>query len=171
MWRTVGVVCLTLVAAARPTQDRPPRTVDAAEAEGARYPKAGGIAEQAMYGEAFGPKERRCVDAETHVTARSGEFVAGPFDTHVVMAGSGQRKVWWAPRQTANMPPMQFRAAKIGAPDVSVSWSFPSIVWNANGYFFNTTIRFPEVGKWVVVVTSGDNWGCFLLDQTDMAIR
>jgi hypothetical protein len=26
-------------------------------------------------------------------------------------------------------------------------------------------LRFPEVGKWLVVVTSGNNWGCFVLDE------
>jgi len=88
----------------------PPQTVEAAEAEGARHPRPNAMtADQAMYAEAFGPRERRCVDAETHVTARSGEFVAGPFDDHVLMAGDLRRKVWWAPKQTAVMPPMQYR--------------------------------------------------------------
>lgn len=147
----------------------PPKTVEAAAAEGARYPKASVATEHAMYGEAFGPKERKCVDAEKHITARSGEFVAGPFDNHVMMGtpGNYRRKVWWAPRQTAVMPPMQLRAAKVGAPDVTVSRTFPSVVHNENGFFFNTLFRFPEVGKWLVVVTSGTNWGCFILDEDD----
>ena len=76
----------------------PPQTIEAAE--GARYPKASGGAEQAMYDEAFGPKERKCVDADEgkHVAARSGEFVAGPFDRHVMFGSpkSARRKVWWA---------------------------------------------------------------------------
>ena len=158
-------VCVVLISAAATSVQAPPRTVDAAAAEGAKHPKAGGT-EPVMYANAFGPKERQCVDAEKHLTARSGEFVAGPFDTHVMMAGLG-RKVWWAPRQGAAMPPMQFRAVKITPSDstVAVTWTFASVVRNENGYFFNTTFRFPEVGKWLVVVTSGDNWGCFLLDE------
>jgi hypothetical protein len=118
-----------------------------------------------LYGQAFGPTERRCVDAEKHVTARSGEFVAGPFEEYVMMAGSRQRKVWWTPRQTAVMPPMQLRATKVAAPAVAVNWTFPSVVRNENGYFFNTTFRFPEAGKWLAVVTSGNNWGCFILEE------
>lgn len=142
----------------------PPQTVEAAEAEGTRYPAAAVTTDQAMYGEAFGPRARQCVDAEGHAAARSGEFVAGAFDAHIMMAGAG-RKVWWTPRQDADLPPMHLRAAKLGAPGIVVSWTFPSIVRNENGRFFNTTIRFPERGKWLVVVTSGTNWGCFLLDE------
>jgi hypothetical protein len=144
----------------------PPSTVEAAEAEGAKFPKAESALEPGMYGEAFGAKERKCVDAETHVAARSGEFVAGAFDRHWHMGNSG-RKVWWAPMQTATMPPMLLRASKIGAPEATVTWTFPSVVSNENGYFFNTTFWFPAVGKWLVVVTSGNNWGCFLLDEID----
>jgi hypothetical protein len=159
------VVCLFAVL----TRAQTPLSVSAAEAEGSKYPKPDVSARMALlYGEAFGPTDRRCVDAEKHATARSGDFVAGPFDEHVMLAdvgGHAERKVWWAPRQTTTMPPMQLRAAKIGAPDITMSWSFPSVVWNESDYFFNTTIRFPEVGKWLVVVTSGSNWGCFLLDE------
>lgn len=162
------VGCLTAVVTDAQSTP-PPQTVEAAEAEGARYPKASGGAEQAMYDDAFGPKERKCVDADEgkHVAARSGEFVAGPFDRHVMFGSpkSARRKVWWAPRQTAVMPPMQLRAAKVGAPDVTVIWTFPSVVSNENGFFFNTTFRFPEAGKWLVVVSSGNNWGCFILDE------
>jgi hypothetical protein len=82
----------------------PPTTVAAAEADGAMHAKPDASAQPAaLYGEAFGPTDRRCVDAETHVTARSGEFVAGPFETHIMFPSLNgpRRKVWWAPRQTA----------------------------------------------------------------------
>jgi hypothetical protein len=150
----------------------PPRTVEAAEAEGARHPKTSATADDAMYADAFGPRDRPCVDAETHVTARSGEFVAGPFDYHVMMnPAAPRRKVWWALKQTAIMQPMHLRAVKIGAPEVTVAWTFPSVARNENGFLFPTTFRFPEVGKWLVIVTSGDNWGCFLLDEIDLSKR
>ncbi|MEO7191931.1 MAG: hypothetical protein ABI051_12825 [Vicinamibacterales bacterium] len=99
--------------------------------------------------------------------AKSGEFVAGPFDQYVTIAGSGRRKVWWAPMDsaTATMPPLEVRAVKIDAPDVTVNWTLPSVVKNENGYFFNTMIVFPENGKWLVVVSSGRNWGCFVLKE------
>jgi hypothetical protein len=149
-----------------------PRTVEAAEAEGATYPTASELTEQSGYAEASGPKERKCVDADAakHVAARSGEFVAGPFDRRVMFGSptspeSAKRKVWWTPRQTAVMPPMQLRAAKIGSPDLTASWTFPSVVSNESGFFFNTLVRFPQAGKWLVVVTSGNNWGCFILDE------
>jgi hypothetical protein len=167
----VGLLLVCATAAATRAQSviaPPPPTIEAAEAEGAKYPKADSAAEHGMYAKAFGPKDRKCVDAESHLAARSGEFVAGAFDHHWKM-GNG-RKVWWAPMQTATMAPMLLRATKIGAPGTTVTWNFPSVVSNENGYFFNTTFRFPEAGKWLVVVTSGNNWGCFLLDEMDSAI-
>lgn len=162
-----GLVCLRSQAAGTSFQEPPaPTTVAAAEAEGAKYPKPDGRAVPARgYGTAFGPTDRKCVDAETHAAARSGQFVAGTFEDHIIMGNSGRRKVWWAPLQTEIMPPMLLRAAKTSAPDKTVAWTFPSVVHNINGYFFNTEFMFPEAGKWLVVVTSGDNWGCFLLDQ------
>ena len=135
----VFVACLSTIAT---YAQSPPTTIEAAEAEGARHPQASGT-EQAMYVAAFGPTDRRCVDADrgaTNRTARSGEFVAGPFNPPVFMGSpqTYQRKVWWAPRQGTAMPPMRFRAAKMGSPTVTVERSFPSVVWNENGQFYNT---------------------------------
>lgn len=155
---------LTVAASAQVAAPPPPlATVEAAEADGARHPRAVGTM-QAMYGEANGPTERKCVDAEKYLTARSGEFVAGPFSERVIMVGSG-RKVWWAPRQTVDFPPMLLRATKLGAPNVTVNWVFSSVAYNDNGSFYNTTFLFPEAGRWLTVVTAGNNWGCFILDE------
>ena len=164
-----GFTLLVFVAVVSNAQ-APPRTVEAAEAEGAKYPKgtAGpdGTAWDKTHAEAAGAGERRCIDVEKHASVRSGEFVAGPFQEYIVMAGTGKRKLWWAPRRhSAAMPPLQLRATKLDAPDVSVDWTLPSIVHNQNGYFFNTLILFPENGKWLVVARSGDNWGCFLITE------
>ena len=150
------------------TAQPPLRSVEAAEAEGAQYPKAVSLRElPADFVAAFGPHERRCVDADGHAMARSGEFVAGPFDEYVVMAGTGKRKVWWAPRQdSVRMPPLRLRATKVATPSVTVDWTLSSVASNDNGSFFNTQIVFPENGKWLVVVSSAANWGCFLLSET-----
>jgi hypothetical protein len=152
-----------------------PTTVDAAEAAGAKHPKAQGT-QPAMYADAFGPTDRRCVDADgaaTNRTARSGEFVAGPFNPPVFMGNprgpqGAQRKVWWTPRQGTAMPPLQLRAAKLDSPGVTVNWTLPSVARANQEDFYNTFIRFPEVGKWIVVVTAGNNWGCFLIEEFDL---
>ena len=145
-----------------------PGSVEAAEDEGAQYPKPVNLRDRpADFAAAVGPRERRCVDADAHRMARSGEFVAGPFDEYVVLAGTGKRKVWWAPQQNSvGMPPLRLRATKVGAPGLNVDWTLSSVARNENGLFFNTMILFPENGKWLVVVSSGTNWGCFLLSET-----
>jgi hypothetical protein len=69
------VVCLFAVLARAQT----PSAVSAAEAEGSKYSKPDMSARMALlYGEAFGPTDRRCVDAEKHATARSWDFRRRP---------------------------------------------------------------------------------------------
>jgi len=141
-----------------------PTSIEAAEAEGAAHPKGVGPL-ATLYAEAFGSTERKCADAEGHVAVRSGDFVAGAFDRYWHMGLSG-RKVWWTPRQTTETwPALQLRAAKLDAPDVTANWSFGSVVSNSNGYFYNTLFTLPQTGRWLVVVTSGNNWGCFILTE------
>jgi hypothetical protein len=148
----------------------PPTSPESAAREGANYPKQMITAEQPGYSAAVGPIDRRCVEAEGLATARSGEWVAGPFDRYYGIMGGG-RKVWFAPRTGTVHPPMQLRASKIGAPDVTFAWASPAgtTVNDGDAFLFPAALRFPQAGRWLVVVTSGQNWGCFLLDEIDPA--
>jgi hypothetical protein len=149
-----------------------PRTVEAAEAEGAKWPRNPPQAERPNWADAFGPRERRCVRAADHVTIRSGDFVAGPFQDRVVMmvyAGKLHWKIWWVPNQ---MPPlngaaMTMRATKLDQPERTVTEHFGNIANEHSAEpFFPTFILFPEKGLWLVVVTAGNNWGCFIVEET-----
>jgi hypothetical protein len=103
----------------------PPQAVEAAEAEGAKHPRITVTeAEDAVYAEAFGPRERRCVDVGKHLTVRSGDFVAGPFHERIFMAGSNKRKIWWTPRQMPSTPVLHLRGTRIGSPEVVASYTF-----------------------------------------------
>ena len=162
----------------------PPQAVEAAEAEGAKHPRITVTGpEEAVYAEAFGPRERRCVDVGKHPTVRSGDFVAGPFHERIVMAGTQKRKIWWTPRQMPATPVLHLRATRIGSPDGVASYTFaqtarPVALSDVQAYrnggprpvpngpsFFPTEVRLPQAGNWLVIVTSGDNWGCFILDE------
>lgn len=79
-------------------------------------------------------------------------------------------KIWWIPNQ---MPPLDgsvlltLRAGKMDNPEKTVTRTFTEIA-NArtDTPFFPTTILFPEKGDWLVVATAGNNWGCFIIDET-----
>lgn len=107
-----GLSLLVFVAVVNSAQ-APLRTVEAAEAEGAKYPQGTAVADTSAWdkenAEVAGTSERRCVDVDKNpsVSVRSGDFVAGNFEQYIEMAGTGKRKVWWAPRRNSRtMPPL-----------------------------------------------------------------
>jgi len=155
-----------------------PRSVEAAEAEGAKWPSNPPQADRTSWADAFGPRDRRCVRAADHTTMRSGDFIAGPFKDRVLMVGTGGQppkwKVWWVPNQ---MPPLNgnvqlmLRATKMNQPEKTVTHTFVDIAnEHAEEPFFPTTVLFPENGDWLVVATAGNNWGCFIIEETRSAM-
>jgi hypothetical protein len=152
------------------SQSVAPPTVEAAEAEGAKWPRDPPQAERPTWADAFGPRERQCVRAVDHVAIRSGDFVAGPFQDRVVMmayAGKWSWKIWWVPNQ---MPPgaaLTMRATKLDQPEKTVTQHFGNIANESTAEpFFPTLVLFPEKGLWLAVVTAGNNWGCFIVEET-----
>jgi hypothetical protein len=90
---------------------------------------------------------------------------------------------WEALRQLPFPPVLHLRATRIGSPAVVTAFRFERITRpiaqseleayrNGTGPrpiggrpFFPTEVRLPSAGNWLVVVTSGDNWGCFIVDE------
>ena len=159
----------------------PPQTVAAAEAEGVTFPTVAVTSPEALrYAKEFGPQEqRRCVETGKESRASSGDFVAGPFQGYILRDKTYGRKTWWAPRQRPATP-LRLRGTLIGSPDVVVNDTFTQTtrpvartgpgpeMFVVGPSFFPTWVRFPRGGKWLVVVTSGDNWGCFIMDEPDL---
>src|SRR6187402_2902709 len=77
-----------------------PATVEAAEAEGAKWPRNPPQPERLSWADAFGPRERQCVRAVDHLAIRSGDFIAGNFQQPILMMSEERqwkRKLWWTP--------------------------------------------------------------------------
>lgn len=167
----VATVLAALFSATAAAQTPPPipSTVEAAEAEGAQHPRPTAINANPDFAQAVGPSDRKCVDvnASNSVAVRSGDFIAGPFDRRVLMGPPGpnqKRKVWWLSHPEPGLgSTLQVRAVKLSAPSVTDRFTFDVVGRNAP--FFPSQIRFRVPGDWLVIVTSGESWGCFLMDE------
>jgi hypothetical protein len=137
-----------------------------AEDEGARYldgPIPATIPQQ-VAGFAAGTDERRCVRATNFGPVRSGQFLIGGqlADTAAAPAGT-DRKVWWMPvTNQRNMPPLIVRGRNIDHLADTVYFSTERIA-ESEGFFWPTGINLPTGGRWLLIATSGTNWGCFIL--------
>ena len=117
-----------------------------------------------------GTSERACVDVNRNLDAvgrdgalRSGEFVAGPFDSYIIhWTPTNEGKLWWAPLHTDLMPGVRVEAILLDNPSVRRTYEF-STVGHADDAFYPSGILLPKSGTWRLVVTSGPDWGCFEL--------
>jgi hypothetical protein len=158
--------------------------VAAAEAEGAGFPRHTESRTNSY--------PRSCAIGYDLGPARSGEFSIGgnlggvPASNRglaelITQPGSAAMraghvgKVWWAPdHQSRDMPPLVVRGRSLSNSRDTVRYSSTNIAWpvqpgakplpeSARKYFFPSGITIPAPGRWLLVATSGDNWGCFIL--------
>lgn len=147
-----------------------------AEAEAATYPRAPRSAVQR-------PLERRCVDAydaEGMFSVRSGEFTIGgdlggsPYAGQALRAGR-KGKIWWQPDHGAPEMALIVRGRSLSSPQDTIRFNSTNVARPARGngvrpvaleqrdYFFPSGIAIPRAGRWLVIATSGTNWGCFII--------
>ena len=142
--------------------------VAAAEAEGATYPHA----QQVAVPEAA----RVCVVGSESGPATSGEFtIGGNLAGSASLRAGRAGKIWWAPRHhAADMPPLLVRGRNLTTPTDSVRFTTANIAWpvvpgaapvppGERKHFFPSGPTLPSAGRWLVIATSGSNWGCFIL--------
>ena len=119
----------------------------------------------------------RCTEGHEVGPAESGDFTIGG------MLGGGKAlragrigKIWWRPAHaSATMPPLTVRGRNLSTLRDTVSFSTATVAWpqptfplpippvNSREYFFPSGFSVPTAGRWLVIATSGDNWGCFIL--------
>jgi hypothetical protein len=167
-------------------------TVADAEAEGAKFPR-GPRSEHPPAAFALtqpGTTERKCTNgpptptefgiAATPTAIRSGDFIIGGLIGGGQAANVGlQSKIWWAPYHNPHDygTTLLVRAARLGASSDTFRYVQPDHAWPASGgwlrpppksdaekdSFFPSGIRFPQGGRWLLIATAGDDWGCFIL--------
>jgi len=157
-----------------------PATIGQAEADGAAFPHgAAGATTQAVFiPPAYrGTPERRCLspaqyDSVPMLSLRSGEFVIRTIFTGEWGLHAGRdTKILWMPLHGASDrgTPLLVRAARLAYPSDSLRQTIDGLTHGVRSadYGYPSLVRFPSAGQWLVIATTGDEWGCFLLTVAD----
>jgi len=142
-----------------------------AEAEGERWPTASGTSTQPEDSRTrllFTPAPRVCVEAVSRGPIRTGEFLVGGQMGGEAAVNSALRvaKVWWMPKFPIRNDSIMIRATRLGFPSDTLRFlDAPSGSGGRAGpWFFTVPFRMLKSGRWLVVATSGPNWGCVILE-------
>lgn len=156
-------------------------TITEAEAEGMTFPRgpAREHSPTAFAGRLPGTADRKCVDplrvdlAFMPNQIRSGDFViGGQIGGSMPPTGGHGSKVWWVPYHN----PYEFsttllvRGVRIDHPSDTIRLVRPDYAWPVGGpktdSFFPSGLFLPNPGRWLLVATAGDDWGCSILVAT-----
>ena len=165
-----------------------PLTVAGAQAEGAAFPRATPptVVQSLFARPVGGTSERTCSpsqpdDSIAASSLRSGEIIirsrlAGRWGPH---AGQGHKILWMplhGPADTSTRisfaewrkkaiehAPLLIRAVRVGNPADSLRQTLPGLTGGPRQFGFPSELTFPTAGQWLVIATTGEDWGCFLL--------
>lgn len=151
--------------------------ITAAEAAGAMHPRAErqkSVSAEWKENAWWGSEERKCVEVRGMGPVRSGEFIiGGELGGRPAILPRVPAKIWWAPLHNGERmdsliivgerlsSPMQMRLA-LGTVAFVMSPG-QSIPPTDREYFFPSGTVIPDWGRWLLVASSGPNWGCFIV--------
>ena len=157
--------------------DSVPESIAVAEAQGARHPRssAPGVFLPALAARPHvGTAERRCVEVGEANVVRAGDMLASPFalyarDWHAGIHPPG--KLSWFGGHVRSGVAMQLivRATRLdsaGSSHVHVgakrtlSWGYAKT--RTYGWSDATMFDLPASGRWLLVATLDQDWGCFI---------
>lgn len=180
---SVGVVTMMVFALRVGGAQQISATVQQAEAEGAAFPRG---APPTALGPTFaerafgGTSERWCVSSVADDSLPGGSLRSGDFIVRTRFAGRGGlrvtkssyadgSKMLWLPLHGAadRGDTLLLRAARMGSPPDSFRQTITDFPRSHGEYGFVSGVRFPMSGQWLVVATTGNDWGCFLLRVAD----
>jgi hypothetical protein len=122
-----------------------------------------------------GTSDRRCIEGNEIGPVRSGEFViGGQLSGSRAMEPGRPGKIWWAPlNHSIDMGPLLVRGRNINSPLDTVRYTTKTVAWPVTSdtpvpeadreYFYPSGITIPKSGRWLLVASSGGNWGCFII--------
>ena len=160
--------------------DSVPRSVDEAEAQGARHPRSRGrsaLPQRLAARQDIGVPDRRCVEVGAANVVRAGDVLASPFALYRSHWHAGIHppgKVSWFGAYARSGVPTQLmvRATRLDSAGYShvwvgrteiLSWGFARILPHLSfGLSSATTFDLPVSGRWLLVATIDENWGCFV---------
>lgn len=146
--------------------------IAAAEAHGRDYPAPEVVwsLPELWKREPDGTSERLCVDLPSGPTmTRSGEFVIGGIEMPI--EAGRQHKIWWKPINSTLEMTADFATYPLDGGDGEIEFDVRFTTHYTNDTppqkipeeaFFPSATTFPSPGRWMVVVTSAENWGCFV---------
>jgi hypothetical protein len=152
--------------------DSLPATIAEAEAQGRRYPRSvrpGSFPRSIDSVGYVGTPERSCVDANGAQVARSGEFGAGNFAMYGPRRVAGPIKLWWFPLHAAQPgapTTLVVRTMRIDGPadgHVYTGRPITSLVPLRESPMIPSGPVIGATGRWMLIATAAENWGCFLL--------
>ena len=122
----------------------------------------------------WGAADRRCIEAHGAGPVRSGDFIiGGELGRERPIYPRASAKIWWAPfHNAADMDSLVISGTRLSAP-MEVRLAFGQVAYTSapnsrtplpdREYFFPTGTVIPDWGRWLLVATSGANWGCFIV--------
>jgi hypothetical protein len=169
-----------------------PPSIAEAEAEGAAFAREAAPSSLPYGfrpGNVRGTDERKCVPfpdraVMSHTNAwensrRSGEFVVGGMITEGLQAGVAA-KVFWVPLHDPESRKAQLlvRSVRLGQPAITAQFSRSDYasslkaervsgetryVRDGDSIFYPSGFSLPSAGQWLLVATSANDWGCFIV--------
>jgi hypothetical protein len=122
----------------------------------------------------WGNQDRECVEARGMGPVRSGDFIiGGELGDDPPIFPRVPAKIWWAPLHNSESmdslvivgerlsSPMQMRLA-LGTIAFPL-WPGQTIPPARREYFYPSGTIIPDWGRWLLVASSGANWGCFIV--------
>ncbi len=182
--RAMCIIATLLIAPQHTSAQAAPKSLDelirSAEATGAsaaRVTDMPAMVPRLFANDAAGSKERKCSDSRTVARGplRSGEWViGGNLSVDTYLAGA-PLKIWWAPLHHGPQMHLLVRGQLAGSIADTVRYESRDVSWPGNTavpesereHFFPSGISFPKAGTWVVTVSQGPDWGCFVIRQND----
>jgi hypothetical protein len=185
---TILLVYTILVStiAQQPDSLTTPTSIQAAEQEGQIYPHANTEPPPSILkvDEVIGSAERKCVEIPAGVMPawpgsyrKSGEFVAGG-EIGALRAGR-EAKVPWSPfHDPAGIgATLLVRGSRLDEPGITSRFVSSNYAWpirelrqpvkdsvvDRDHAFFPSGFMLPSSGRWLLVATSGNDWGCFVV--------